>query len=323
MDSWFDTGLIVCSSDHANIWNPITFPFSQLDHDTSTWMEISIYREGMEVFPLPSEYNYPILFNQKGNYYSNHDTKILRFEGLPISDHIRYDWLDDNNIIGYKKKTPLVRDAIKILSLGHSKEQFDSIQDRPYLFKINLNKLDTELGNSYSESRIYDIDFDKLFPESVVLAGLTTASWNKKYVGLNPIDELHNWKSLGYVDHDSIICANTESSSELIAGIMYAVNLDREKIESFLNLVGLKNVDNHGVISNQVISTRANLKRLFDFYKYNDVLNKIDYFVETYVQNAPQEVTHGYLSELATFFWFANQNIILLPQEVRRLDWYW
>ena len=323
MDSWFDTGLIVCSSYHANIWNPITFPFSQLDHDTSTWMEISIYREGMEVFLLPSEYNYPILFNQKSNYPSNHDTKIFRYEGLPISDSIRYDWLDDNNIIGYKKKTPLVMDTIKILSLGHKKEQFDSIQDRPYLFKTNLNELDTELGNSYAESRIYDLDFDKLFPESVVLAGLTTASWNKKYIGLNPIDELHNWKSLDYVEHDSIICANTESSSNLIVGIMYAVNLDREKIESFLNLVGLKNVDKHGVISNQVISTRANLKRLFDFYKDNDILYKIDYFVKTYVENDPQKVTHGYLSELATFFWFANQDLTLLPQEVRRLDWYW
>ena len=104
---------------------------------------------------------------------------------------------------------------------------------------------------------------------------------------------------------------------------MYAVNLDREKIESFLNLVGLKNVDKHGVISNQVISTRANLKRLFDFYKDNDILYKIDYFVKTYVENDPQKVTHGYLSELATFFWFANQDLTLLPQEVRRLDWYW
>ena len=328
MDSWFDTGLIVCSSNHANIWNPITFPFSQLDHDTSTWMEISIYREGMEAFPLPSEYNYPILFNQKGNYSSNHDTKIFRYEGLPISDNIRYDWLDDNNIIGYKKKTPLAsRDAIKILSLGHSKKQFDSIQDRPYLFKTNLNELDTELGNSYSESRIYDLDFDKLFPESVVLAGLTTASWNKKYIGLNPIDELHNWKSLGYVTHDSIMCANTEPCSSFISIITNVLGISYEQTLSFINMIGLKNLKKDGALSNQIIATRDIIKRLFDFYKEQEVHNKIEYFVNKHnivaTTDRFEKVKHGYLSEMATLFWTANQDLTLLPQEVRRLDWYW
>lgn len=328
MDSWFDTGLIICDNNHANIWNPITFPFSQLDHDTSTWMEISIYREGIEVFSLPVKYNYPILFNQKGNYYSNHDTKIFRYEGLPISDNIRYAWLDDNNIIGYKKKTPPVRkDAIKILSLGHKKEQFDSIQDRPYLCKTNLNELDTELGNSYSESRIYDIDFDKLFPESVVLAGLTTASWNKKYVGLNPIDELHNWKSPGYITDDSIMCANTESCSVFISIITNILGISYEQTLSFIHMIGLKNLEKDGALSNQIIATRGIVKRLFDFYKEQEVHNKIDYFVNKHnivsTNDKFEKVKHGYLSELATLFWTVNQNFTLLPQEVRRLDWYW
>lgn len=328
MDSWFDTGLIICDNNHANIWNPITFPFSQLDHDTSTWMEISIYREGIEVFSLPVKYNHPILFNQKGNYYSNHDTKILRYEGLPISDNIRYDWLDDNNIIGYKKKTsPIRRDAIKILSLGHKKEQFDSIQDRPYLFKTNLNELDTELGNSYSESRIYDLDFDKLFPESVMFAGLTTASWNKKYVGLNPIDELHNWKSLDCMSNDSIMCANTEPCSVFISVMMNVLNISHKQTLSFIHMIGLKNIDKTGVLSNQIIATRDVVKRLFDFYKEQEVHNKIEYFVNYHSIVATtdrfEKVKHGYLSELATLFWTANQDFTLLPQEVRRLDWYW
>lgn len=215
-------------------------------------------------------------------------------------------------------------DKTKVLCLGHSQDQFDSIKHRDYLSKINLNELSTGLPNSYAEARIYSLDFNEVFPPEAKLVGLTTASWNKKYVGLNPIDELHNWNTLTLPSTPNfILCANVESSSELITGIMYALNLDRDKIESFLNLVGLKSVEEYGPVSNQIISTRANLKGLFDFYKYRDVLNKIEYFVERYVENAPDEVTHGYLSELATFFWLANQDFILLPQEVRRLDWYW
>jgi hypothetical protein len=322
MDSWFDPGLIVCDSNHANIWNPITFPFSQLENDDTRWIEISMYRSGHEIFPIVSDYNYPILFNHGVNLTANHNTKIFRYEGLPVSNNIRYDWLDDNNIIGYKTKPSLTK-TIKILSLGHTQDQFDSIQDRDYITKINLNELESNLGNTYAESRIYSIDFDQLFPQETQIVGLTTASWNRKYVGLNPIDELHNWNSLDHLDNNTIICANTESSSELIAGIMYALNISRDKIESFLSLIGLTSIEKHGIVSNQVISIRQNVKALFDFYKNNNVLNKIEYFVERYVENAPQEVTHGYLSELATFFWIANQNFILLPQEVRKLDWYW
>lgn len=53
---------------------------------------------------------------------------------------------------------------IEILCLGHSDKQFDSIVDRPYIKKINLNNIDAGKysDNKWAESRAF-ISQDNLF----------------------------------------------------------------------------------------------------------------------------------------------------------------
>ena len=327
METMYDNDVIVCSKKHSSIWTPLTFPFPHNDNCDSAWQEILIYRDGHDVFPLLYEYNYPILLDK--DIESKIDNiKIIKYD--KTSDD-NYTWLFDNNLIGYQEKESFDMNQFKILCLGHKQEQFETIEDREYLTKINLNKLNTNLGNEYGEARIYDIEFDELFPEDKKYVGLVTASWNRKYIGLNPIDRLENWKGLRRLDENVILCANTEPSMKFIDGFFPVMKdvllMTAEQCEEFLEYVGLKVIAKNSPLSNQIIAKRSIVKQLFDFYKKNDILKKIKSFVIENNIKANKAIfesrKEAYLSEFATVFWIANQDFIILPQEIRRIDWYW
>ena len=230
--------------------------------------------------------------------------------------------------------------SVKILSLGHCDEQFSSIKDRPYIEKVNLNKLKTNLGKEWAESRIYDMDFEELFGDSEIV-GLTTASWNLKYVGLNPIDLFHKWDAakllVGEKRKDILLGGQSDcvcvlinryqhADSEFFRGVFYKdlVNFDVEKFDQLLQDLNLTTMCKRTLFSNQIIGHRDTVKQLFDFYKNNDILNKIKKCSEgvkacdnKYFDKAP-----AYFSEYITALWIANQDLTLLPQECFSRQWY-
>lgn len=325
IDTMYSNNVVVCSKQHAGIWNPISFPYPQSDGDDQVWMETLIYRDGYDVFTLPADlcFHESVFDGIIKDDISN--AKIISYKNFVEESNIKNTWLYDNNITGYKNKPELNMDDFSLVCLGHSDKQFDSIQDRNYLSKINLNQLQTSFGNEFAEGRIFDVDFDSLFPKDKKYVGLVTASWNRKYIGLNPIDELNKWAGIRELSANKILCSNTEYSSRFLSSMMDVLRIDFNKCQEFLDLIGLDLVSKHAAISNQIIATREIVKQLFDFYKENDVLNKIQLFVSDNIPEAKMfdERKEGCLSEFVTTFWIANQDFIILPQEIRKINWYW
>lgn len=226
-------------------------------------------------------------------------------------------------------------DSVKILSLGHCDEQFSSIKDRLYIEKVDINKLNTGLDNEWAESRIYAMDFDELFGDSEFV-GVTTASWNLKYVGLNPIDLFHKWDAakllVAQKRKDILLGAQSDCMCVLInrkepeKGWFYQhfVDFDVEKFAELLKDLKLFPTCERTLFSNQIIGHRDTVKQLFDFYKDKDVLSKIEKCAEG-VKIAHNKYTNkipAYLSEYITALWIANQDLTVLPQECFNNYWY-
>ncbi len=330
----YDFGVIICNKSHASMWSPITFAFPKQKHDDDIWMEISIHRDGHEVFNLSSKYNYQAIFNRKIKLELN-DSFIIKYEDIIEDLSIKHSWLYDNNIVGYKPKLSLNMKDFMILSLGHDQKQFDLMESREYLFNIKLDELPTSLDNDYGEGRIYAIDFDSLFPVDKKYVGLTTASWNQKYIGLNPIDQLHNWAAIRELDKDVILCADTFPSLNFISGptcvISSILTITPDDIDYLLDLVGLEKISRDCPLSNQIIAKRSIIKDLFSFYQQNDILNKITSCIKdrkivrnpkwTRDNKFPVKRVGAYLTELVTIFWLAQRQEQFMPQEVMRADW--
>lgn len=326
MPTLYSNDVVVCSKQHSEIWNPINFLIKDDDLAGQLWTELNIYENDYSVYLLPNDFNCS----------SWDESLIFRFPRLSSGHKIKSDWASCSSLeLPSYEDDGIVLDQslFKILCLGHSQQQFDSIKDRTYLEKVNLNDLNTELDNRWAESRIYDIDFDTLFPQDKKFAGLVTASWNKKYFGFNPIDQFHNWDGAKYLascDNKNVILCGSVDSPELFTkpywGMRTLLNLTDSEIEYLLNLVGLGKTSELTVpVANQIIAYRETVKSLFDFYKNNNIIEKIQYFLNKISPVPTSELnarrTPAYLSEFITTFWMASQNFLVLPQEVTRSDW--
>jgi hypothetical protein len=330
MQTEYDDSLVLCDKKDAAIWSPFSFPYRFKKDENKAWMEILIYRNGCDVYKLENSLN--------NTFFDNSDIEVLqkayaiRYEGFHTAENIVHTWIYSNNITGYKDKPPIDTTKFKILSLYHKEEQLESILPRKYLQFVNLNDLQSRFDNSFTESRIYYEDFDHLFPSEYDYLGLTTGSWNLKYVGLNPIDQLHNWEAINNLDDNVILCSDSEKSSRFFKdkkSVLHEIfpSITVEQINEFIDLIGLEKIDKEVAIANQIIAKRDILKSLFDFYQKNEILDKIAYFYNKYNFKTRNEkmyfVRSGFFSEFATIMWVANQDFTIMPQEVLKRDWYW
>lgn len=332
MRSNYDNNVVLCNKKDADIWSPFTFPYRFSKDENRAWMEILIYRNGKSVFPLSKTFNYSI-FNRR----KSENKQIIRYEYVNTGDNVIHTYLDDNCIIGYKEKDPVNMMDFKVLSLYHTEDQRNSIENRGYLEFIDLNNIGSKFDNSFTESRIYYQSFDYLFPQEFKYVGLTTGSWNIKYVGLNPIDRLHDWAAIRRLEENTILCSDLEPTERFYRerkSLLHNVfnEITFELITEFLSMIGLPTKYEHkyAPVSNQIIAKREIVKSLFDFYQSNEILDKIEFFIRKHnltVKNSAYggnayERRSGFFAETATSLWINYNNFSIMPQEILRQDWY-
>lgn len=335
MNTCYDNSVVLCSKENADIWKPFTFPFRFTGNENKAWMEILIYRNGHIPFILDEKFNFPIVIANESNNIE--DTKIIRYQDHSKDPDVVNVWYNDNNIVGYKEKDPVDMSKFNILSLYHKDEQIESIQKRDYLQFVNLNDMESKFDNSFTESRIYYQNFDQLFPEEFEYVGLTTGSWNLKYVGINPIDQLHNWPAIRSLDENTVLCADTETTSRffrerksVLHNVFNEITLDL--IKEFLQLINLpiEYEEKRAPVSNQIIAKRSIVKSLFDFYQSNEILDKIAFFIDKHQLTVKEGAyggdafrrRSGFFAETATALWLNHNNFTIMPQEILKRTWY-
>lgn len=247
--------------------------------------------------------------------------------------------------INHQDKSKKSFDNVEILCLGHSQKQFDTISDRPYLKKINLNEVDAGKysDNKWAESRAFVPD---LFSSNAEFVGFVTASWNLKYEPFSFIENFHNWDYAKVLINSKpedkiVVCADIFCTcfwlSKVTEGsILSHFFKDDSKIigRKFLKLIGLDKYQHVKVpFGNQMIMHKSLLKQYTEYLKDFNIFDKVDYFVNNYafkyiytndtMRNQYQySRLHAYFMEMVSCFWFAKQNWMYLPVTERREDWY-
>jgi hypothetical protein len=236
---------------------------------------------------------------------------------------------------------------IEILCLGHNDKQFATIEDRPYLTKINLNEIDAGKysDNQWSESRAY-ISKNKLFKKDTDFIGFTTASWNMKYE-YNRIDNFHNWNNakvlLSSKPEDKIVlcghvtCScpwtkNYENNQDILSVFLNAEYPNMTNM--FLKMVNLHDYNHINVpYSQQMIFHKSLFERYYNDLIQGEVFEKADWvynrFFNSKISKYDQvrEEYHkvklkGYFMEIFTCFWFSKQDFMYIPNVKRKEDWY-
>lgn len=336
MNTHYDNSVVICDKKHSDIWKPFTFPYRFVGDENKAWMEILIYRDGHDVFILDEKFNCPLSINERLPEKIQ-EAKVIRYQDYSSKQNTVNTWLNDNNIVGYKDKDPIDMSTFKILSLYHKDEQKESIQNRGYLEFFSLNDMGSKFDNSFTESRIYYEDFEYLFPEGFEYVGLTTGSWNLKYIGINPIDQLHNWPSIRRLDENVVLCADTETTDRffrdrrsVLHNVFNEITLDL--IKEFLQLINLpiEYKEKQVPVSNQIIAKRSIVKSLFDFYQSNEILDKITFFMDKHQLTVKEKAyggdayrrRSGFFAETATALWLNHNDFTIMPQEALKRNWY-
>lgn len=191
-----------------------------------------------------------------GETPSEHEEFIKRISILiskiePVSDTSRF--LDNTNIF----------------ILGHLQSDLDSIKDKPFFTKINLENINYGKYSRYalkglSESRFYLYDFDTTTNDIV---GTLTASWNNKYINSKEVitlEEFSNWssyKKLCSMNNDScIVCANYAHLTDCTNS-----EIGNEYFYDLLGTLGILEIKGFGVWSNQVICNKNVMRELKEF----------------------------------------------------------
>ena len=234
---------------------------------------------------------------------------------------------------------------IEILCLGHSDKQFDSIVDRPYIKKINLNDIDAGKynDNKWAEARAF-VSQDNLFSSDVEWIGFTTASWNIKYQSFCRIDNFHNWDTFKVMINSKpedkvVLCADVFCpcmwfySENNVLSVFFkerARDIGMRFIES-IGLTFQKHVK--APVSNQLILHKQVYSEYYRYLIDNDVFAKTHDFIENVAKKYlcannlndslyAHSRINGYFVEMITCFWFASQDFVYLPNAERKEDWY-
>lgn len=242
---------------------------------------------------------------------------------------------------------------IEILCLGHHQDQFKTIQDRPYLKKINLNEIDAGeySDNKWAEARVF-LSKEDLFRKETEFVGLVTASWNMKYKPFSLIDNFHNWNTskllLNSKSEDKIfLCADihcccswvnhaSNGVGSILDGLLFCNKADKKSGKFLLKLLGLNDYRHVKVpFANQMITHKSVFLEYQSFLKDNNIPDKIDWFVKNHILKQSKisdknnvlikyhnNRIHAYLMEMTSCFWLAKKDYTYIPNAERREEWY-
>ena len=286
----------------------------------------------------------------KKYFYIEYLTQHNKYHQCSLAD--KNQCLANEKIFQYiedQKRTTFNTKNIQILCLGHNIKQFQSIEDRSYLTKINLNEINAGKysDNKWAESRIF-MSEDNLFTSNTDFIGVVSASWNQKYECYSRIDNFHNWNNAKILLNsdiaDSIVltadifCTCDWTTKENNGHNILSLFFKGNESDIGKKILSLLNLDYHKHIKvpygNQMIMHKNLYYQYVDYLKNNEVFEKVEYFLKNLAhkyyyketdfikENYHYNRTHAYLLEMVSCFWFANQSFMYLPNTERKEDWY-
>lgn len=253
--------------------------------------------------------------------------------------------------VASQEKTDYTVDDVCILCLGHSEQQFSTIEDRPYLKKVNLNEIDAGeySDNIWAETRGY-LSKQNLFPESAEFYGFVTASWKMKYENCSDIDSFHNWPSTSILLNSKpedrvILCAdmfcwcgwiNDAATSFNCCILNHLLDKDQKSIgRQFAKLMKLDTTIHKRVpFSNQQIYHKSLYFEWRKFLDDNDCLEKTKWFVDRLIRENDNDQNsnltkkystrrlHAYFMEMVNIMWLTNNNFKFIANTTRKDSWY-
>lgn len=253
--------------------------------------------------------------------------------------------------INNQKNNPIDIKNLEILALGHSQKQFDTILDKPFIKKINLNDIDAGpfSGNKWAESRAF-ISNKELFSPTAEFIGFTTASWNIKYKSYTRIDNIDNWETIkillnskpkdGIVLCADIFCPCVWFPQEGREGCILDLFFGKDSgiiADKFKEIFKIEITEHVKVpYSNQMICHRSVFDEyrqyLTDFEVFEKIIWLINDFGSYYLLRHDDKVQqkhladriYAYLTEAVSCFWFYQQRkrMIFLPNAERIDSWY-
>ena len=257
-------------------------------------------------------------------------------KNLKILEHLENQ---DKNNIDFEN--------VEIFCLGHSKKQFDSIQDRSYIKKIDLNKIDAGQysDNKWAESRAFLADLPS---DNKDFVGFVTASWNIKYEPFSFIQNFHNWNNAKLLINSKpedkiVLCADIfcpciwisdrDSNSSILSH--FIKDNAEVVVEKLLKPIGLEDYKHVKVpFGNQMIMHKSLLSEYKDYLSEFNVFKKVNCFVEKHINgnmyncddfiksNYQYNRLHAYFMEMVSCFWFSIKDWLYIPNTERREDWY-
>jgi len=237
-------------------------------------------------------------------------------------------------------------DNLQILCLGHKEEQFENFVDKPFLKKINLNKIDAGIysDNKWAETRAF-LSSKELFRENTEYKGLVTASWNQKYEPFD-IQTFDLWNSAHLLVNSNpedkiVLCADIFcpccwlydlNSPSILSHFFGKYSLTAGK--KLLSILDLE-LDKHVRVpfGNQIIAHKSIIEEYQKFLLENEVLDKVDFFIQNHNNKIIKKNDviskyyhhtriNAYIMEMVSCFWFAKQDYLYYPNVRRKLDWY-
>lgn len=261
----------------------------------------------------------------------NHCKKANAYQEIK-NRKIRY------HINNYNEKKDF--DNVEILTLGHTDKQFESIIDRDYLKKININTFTSGIysQNKWSESRAFLLG--DIFNLNSKWIGTVSASWNLKYELFSRIDNFHNWHTTKLLlnskpEHAIVLCADITCPCiwfDIQNSVLYHFVGDKHRFigRKFMKCFDFKEIKHIKVpASHQMICHRNIYFKYVNYLLDNSIFERMQNFINDISKCFRNDISeysidkiNGYFMEMLSYFWFANQNMLYLPNTERRKDWY-